>query len=148
MVKFNAEKIEKMIYVIRGRKVMLDSDLAELYGVETKVLNQAVKRNAERFPSDFMFCLSLQEVTNLRSQNVTSSGTYGGRRYLPYAFTEHGVAMLSAVLKSKQAIAVNLSIIRTFIKMRELLASEESLSERVANLEKGTDKLFRVVFVF
>ncbi len=138
------KRIEKMIYVIRGQKVILDSDLADLYGVLTKNLNKAVKRNIGKFPSDFMFQLSEEEFESLRFQIGTSKK--GGRRYLPYAFTEPGIAMLASVLTSEEAINVNISIVRTFIKMRQLLASEESLADRVGKLEKGTDKLFRVVF--
>ncbi len=135
-----------MIYVIRGQKVMLDSDLAELYEVETKVLNQAVKRNQARFPPDFMFQISNQELRNLRSQIVTSKNGSGGRRYLPRVFTEQGVAMLSSVLKSERAVMVNISIIRIFVKIREYLNSDEILTERLHKLEKGTDKIFRIVF--
>jgi hypothetical protein len=138
--------IEKMIYIVCGQKVMLDSDLAELYEVDTKVLNQAVKRNAKRFPEDFMFQLSNQEFTNLRSQFVTSSEGYGGRRYLPRVFTEQGVAMLSSVLKSERAVMVNISIMRIFVKIRSILNSDETLSERLHKLEKGSDKMFRIVF--
>lgn len=146
MSEITTKQIEKMIYVIRGQKVMLDSDLALLYGVETKYLNRQVNRNIQRFPSDFSFKLSETEWESLRCQIVTSKKVKGGRRYSPHVFTEHGVAMLSSILKSSQAILVNISIIRTFIEMRHLLASEESLTDRVGKLEKGTDKLFRVVF--
>ena len=138
-----AEIIERRILVIRGRKVMLDSDLAELYGVSTKRLNEAVKRNIKRFPDDFMFRLNNKDVgslasqfaiSNLRSQIATSS--YGGRRYLPYAFTEQGVAMLSSVLNSERAIAVNILIMRVFVKLRELMASHQELAHRVDELER------------
>lgn len=139
-------KIENMIYVIRGQKVMLDSDLAELYAVLTKNLNKAVQRNIERFPRDFMFQLTSEEAESLRFQFGTSKPGRGGRRYLPYVFTEGGVAMLSSVLTSDEAARVNISIIRTFIKLRSFLAMENSLSERVTKLEKGTNKLFKVVF--
>ncbi|RLA64182.1 MAG: ORF6N domain-containing protein [Epsilonproteobacteria bacterium] len=145
MKKISPKLIEKMIFVVRSQKVMLDSDLAELYEVDTKVLNQAVKRNIKRFPSDFMFQLSKQEFTNLKSQFVTSS-LHGGRRKLPLAFTESGVAMLSGILNSDRAISVNIAIMRTFTKIREFLANDESLSSRMQKLEKGTDKLFRIVF--
>jgi len=138
------ELIEKKIYLIRGQKVMLDADLAELYDVQTKVFLQAVKRNIDRFPDDFMFQLTKEEFTNLRSQFVTSS--WGGRRYLPYAFTEQGVAMLSSVLNSKRAIHVNIQIMRTFTKIREMLASNADLSRRLDELEKKYDAQFRVVF--
>ncbi len=146
MNKITPKVIERMIYVIRGQKVMLDSDLAELYEVETKVLNQAVKRNQARFPPDFMFQISNQELRNLRSQIVTSKNGSGGRRYLPRVFTEQGVAMLSSVLKSERAVMVNISIIRIFVKIREYLNSDEILTERLHKLEKGTDKIFRIVF--
>lgn len=146
MEKIVESKIEQMIFIIRGHKVMLDSDLAELYGVKTKVLNQAARRNKERFPTDFMFQLNAQEYVNLRSQFVTSSFEHGGRRAFPVVFTENGVAMLSSVLKSKRAISVNISIMRTFTKLRKFLASDGSLSDRVDKLEKGTDKLFKIVF--
>lgn len=142
------QKIENMIYIIRGMKVMLDSDLAELYEVETKVLNQAVKRNIERFPQDFMFKLSYQEVINLKSQIVTSS-SHGGRRKLPMVFTENGVAMLSGILKSERAISVNIAIMRTFTSMRKVLQSDESLSEKISQLEndsKEMKKIFQIVF--
>jgi hypothetical protein len=140
-------KIEKIIYIIRDQKVMLDNDLADLYGVLTKNFNKAVKRNVDRFPSDFMFQLTKEEFEVLRFQIGTSNAKgSGGRRYLPYVFTEAGIAMLSSILSSPQSIQVNISIMRTFIKMRHLLASEESLTDRVGKIEEGTDKLFRVVF--
>jgi hypothetical protein len=120
------ELIERKIYTIRGAKVMLDSDLADLYQVPTKVLNQAVRRNLDRFPADFMFQLTEEEVENLRSQIVTSSTGHGGRRYQPYAFTEHGVAMLSSVLASKRAISLNILIIRAFVRLREYLATQKT----------------------
>jgi hypothetical protein len=129
------EVVERRIYLIRGQKVMLDSDLAELYQVETKVLNQAVKRNPSRFPLDFMFQLSREELDNLRSQIVTSNEGHGGRRYLPYAFTEHGVAMLSSVLNSERAVQMNIVIIRAFLKLREVLASHKDLADRMEELE-------------
>ena len=145
MSKITTKVIEEMIYIIRGKKVMLDNDLAELYEVDTKVLNQAVKRNIKRFPEDFMFSLSYQELRDLKSQIVTSS-SHGSRRKLPLAFTESGVAMLSGILNSDRAISVNISIMRTFTKLREFLANDESLSTRMHKLEKGTDRLFRIVF--
>lgn len=123
--------IENKIFVIRDQRVMLDSDLASLYGVETKVLNQAVKRNRGRFPKDFVFQLTKEEDLNLRSQIVTSSLEHGGRRKLPYVFTEHGVAMLSAVLKSKQAVEMSLYIVRAFIKMRELLSTQKDVVYKI-----------------
>jgi len=141
-----ASAVERRIYVVRGHKVMLDSDLADLYEVETKVLLQAVRRNVERFPNDFMFQLDVNETTNLRSQFVTSSLRHGGRRYLPYAFTEQGIAMLSSVLRSKRAIQVNIAIMRTFVKLRELLKTHKDLAEKIEALENKYDKNFRVVF--
>ena len=139
-----SERIESKIYIIRGQKVMLDSDLAELYDVKTKVLLQAVKRNADRFPNDFMFQLSEQEYKILRSQFVTSN--WGGRRYLPFAFTEQGVAMLSSILKSKRAIHVNIQIMRTFTKLRQVLVTHEGLKRKIEALERKYDQQFRVVF--
>ena len=141
-----SEKIEKAIYLIRGEKVMLDRDLASLYEVETKVLNRAVKRNRQRFPSDFMFQLTAEEAENLRCQIGTSSWSHGGRRYLPYVFTEQGVAMLSSVLNSERAILVNIEIMRAFVKLRQMLASNTELSRRLDELESKYDKQFRVVF--
>ncbi len=123
------------IRMIRGHKVMLDSDLAELYEVETRVLNQQVKRNIKRFPEDFMFQLSKEEFDNLKSQNVTSS--WGGRRKAPYAFTEHGVLMLSSVLKSDKAIAVNIRIVRVFTRMRELLLHHKDLVLKMEQIERS-----------
>lgn len=140
------EQIESKIYFIRGRKVMLDRDLAELYGVKTHVLNQAVKRNIERFPEDFMFELSLTEEKNLISQFVISSWKHGGYRKLPHAFTEQGVAMLSCVLKSERAVKVSIQIMRVFTKLRELLADNDFLRHKVEALEKQYDENFKVVF--
>lgn len=125
---------------------MLDSDLAQLYEVETRILNQSVKRQIKRFPKDFMFQLSEQEWEILKSQIVISSSDHGGRRKLPFVFTENGVAMLSGVLNSDKAISVNIAIMRTFTKLRALLANDESLSDRLSKLEQGTDTLFRIVF--
>ena len=142
-----SERIEKTIYVIRGEKVMLDRDLAELYEVETKALNQAVRRNLDRFPADFMFQLSEKEVAELnRSQFVTGSEKHRDPRFRPYAFTEQGVAMLSSVLRSKRAIIVNIEIMRAFVKLRQMLASNAELSRRLDELESHYDKQFRVVF--
>jgi len=138
------EVIERKIYLIRGHKVMLDEDLAELYNVATRVLVQAVKRNIDRFPDDFMFQLNDQEVRVLRSQIVTSR--WGGRRYAPFVFTEQGVAMLSSVLRSDRAVEVNIQIMRTFVKLREMIASHKDLAERLDELEKKYDAQFRVVF--
>jgi hypothetical protein len=141
------ELIERRIYFIRGFKVMLDSDLAELYNVSTKVLNQAVKRNINRFPLDFMFQLTEIEYLNLRSQIVTSSLAYGGRRYLPLVFTEHGVGMLSSVLKSPRAVQMNILIIRTFIKMRDLIASHKDLAGKIEKLENSQKKHNSVIAI-
>ncbi len=138
------EHVENRIYFVRKNRVMLDADLAELYGVTTKVLIQAVKRNPKRFPQDFMYNLTDKEVTILRSQIVTSS--WGGRRYRPYAFTEQGVAMLSSVLSSDRAIRVNIQIIRTFVKMRELAMAHKDLWLKIDEMEKKYDKQFHVVF--
>ena len=125
-----AERIESFIYLIRSEKVMLDHDLASLYGVPTKALIQSVKRNLDRFPGDFMFQLTKEEFAILRSQIVTSS--WGGRRTPPYAFTEQGVAMLSAVLKSARAVDVNIEIMRTFVRLRQLLLSQEDLARKLS----------------
>ena len=138
------EVIEKRIYSIRSHKVLLDIDLAGLYEVETKVLIQAVKRNINRFPDDFMFQLSREEFENLRSQIVTSNR--GGRRYLPYAFTEQGVAMLSSVLRSYRAIVVNIEIMRTFVKLREMVSTQKKLAAKLEELEQKYDEQFKVVF--
>jgi hypothetical protein len=130
------ERIAASIYLIRGQKVMIDSALANLYEVETKALNQAVRRNSERFPEDFMFQLSKEEFENWRSQVVTSNpAAKMGLRYPPYAFTEHGIAMLSSVLRSPRAVAVNIAIVRTFIKLRQLLATHEEIGHRLDHLE-------------
>ncbi len=146
MKDYNTDQIESLIYVIRGQKVMLDSDLAALYGVETKALNRQVARNEARFPEDSMFRLTFEEHESLRCQNGTSNEGRGGRRYLPLVFTEGGVAMLSSVLTSEKAALVNISIIRTFVKLRSFLSMESSLSEKLNRLEQGTNKLFKVVF--
>lgn len=146
MSEINLTKIEKMIYLIRGQKVMLDSDLATLYGVETKVLNQAVKRNEKRFPKDFMFQLSYEEYEILKSQFVTSRLEWGGKRKQPLVFTENGVAMLSGILNSDRAIEVNISIMRIFTKLRSFLMMENALGEKINKLEHGANQLFKVVF--
>jgi hypothetical protein len=155
-----ALRIAQSIYWLRGQKVMLDFDLAALYGVATKVLNQAVKRNRERFPADFMFQLTAKETSNLRSQFVTSrpqvignqpiprnrsqfvtgSQKHGGERYLPYAFSEQGVAMLSSVLNSERAVKVNIAIMRAFVKLRETLETNRELARKFAELEKRVGK--------
>ena len=134
--------------LIRGQKVMLDRDLADLYGVETRILVQAVKRNAERFPSDFMFKLKQEEFDSLRSQFVISKGR-GGRRYLPYAFTEQGIAMLSSVLRSKRTVQVNIAIMRVFVRLREMLATHKELARKLAELEQhleGHDQQIQTIF--
>jgi hypothetical protein len=141
-----AERIERSILSIRGHRVMIDSDLAKLYGVETRALVQAVQRNRERFPDDFMFQLTREEFDHLRSQSVISSLGWGGRRYPPYAFTEQGVAMLSSVLRSERAVQVNIEIMRAFVRLREMLASHAELARKLDALEKKYDAQFRVVF--
>ncbi len=139
------ERIERSILLIRGQKVMLSTDLAELYQVEPRVLVQAVKRNIARFPKDFMFQLTEEEFSNLKSQTVISS--WGGlRRARPYAFTEQGVAMLSSVLRSKRAIQVNIEIMRAFVRLRRILASHADLAQKLDSLEKKYDTQFKVVF--
>ena len=140
------ERIEKSILLICNQKVMLDEDLARLYGVETKALVRAVKRNSERFPDDFMFQLTNQEVRNLRRHFGTSSFVHGGRRSPPYAFTEHGILMLSSVLRSPRAVQVNIQIMRTFTRLRELLSSHTELAKKLADLETKYDAQFKVVF--
>jgi hypothetical protein len=149
MEKITPKEIEEMIYIIRGQKVMLDSDLAELYEVETRIINRNVKRNLQRFPDDFMFQLTREEYDSLISQIGISNSGRGGRRKMPSVFSENGVAMLSSVLNSEKAIQVNISIMRTFTKMRTILLSDESLSNKIAKLEsdsKEMKKIFRIVF--
>ena len=141
------EVIERRIYLVRGQRVMLDRDLAELYGVTTGVLNQAVKRNLDRFPQDFMFQLEKEEFEDWVSQIVISNpGLRMGARRRPLAFTEQGVAMLSSVLRSKRAIQVNIAIMRAFVTFREMLATHKDLADKLADLEQKYDKKFRVVF--
>jgi hypothetical protein len=143
------EQIEGLIHIVRGEKVLLDSDLAVLYGVETKVLNRSVKRNPSRFPQDFMFRLTVEEAANLRCQIGTSSSRYGGRRYLPYVFTEQGVAMLSSVLRSERAVQVNVAIMRAFVALRQMLASNEALARKLGELERrleGHDQAIKSLF--
>jgi hypothetical protein len=154
------ERIERAILVLRGHRVLLDADLAVLYGVETKALNRAVKRNVERFPSDFMFQLTDDEVGLLRRHFGTSnadgeeslrsqfgtSNSRGGRRYLPYAFTEQGVAMLSSVLRSGRAVQVNIEIMRAFVRLRQMLQTNADLARKLAVLEKKYDAQFKAVF--
>jgi len=163
-----AERIERRILLLRGQKVMLDFELAELYGVPTKVLNQAVKRNIDRFPEDFMFQLSAQEMGQVsRSQIVTLDGQTASKsqenagnprsqivtlesghnlKYAPYAFTEQGVAMLSSVLRSKQAVQVNITIMRTFVQLRQLMSTHADLAQKLQSMESKYDKQFKVVF--
>lgn len=140
------EVIERRILLIRRHKVMLDSHLAELYQVPTKRLNEAVKRNMARFPEDFMFQLTTEETDSLRSQLATSNERRGGRRYLPFVFTEQGVAMLSTALNSERAIAVNIAIMRTFVRLRQILATHKELAGRLAAMEKKYDQHSKVVF--
>ena len=160
------ERIINRIFFIRGRKVMIDGDLAKLYGVGTKVLNQAVRRNLKRFPDDFMFELTKQEAEiwksqivifddSLRSQNVTLkknlksqivTSSWGGRRTLPFVFTEQGVAMLSSILKSERAIQVNIQIMRTFTHLREILSTHKDLRDKIEKMERKNDHKFKIVF--
>lgn len=141
------ERIARAILILRGQRVILDSDLATLYGVKTKALNQAVTRNIERFPSDFMFQLTEEEGALLRSQIVTiKPGRGEHRKYLPYAFTEQGVAMLSSVLRSPRAVRVNIEIMRAFVRLRELIATNRDLARRLDELEKRYDAQFKGVF--
>jgi len=134
-IALSPEKIERAIIVLRGQRVMIDSDLASLYGVTTSALNQAVTRNLERFPTDFAFQLNQQEFNDLKSQFVTSS--WGGRRKCPWAFTEHGLAMLSSVLRSPMAALVNIEIMRVFVRLRRLMATPGELAERIAQLSEA-----------
>lgn len=143
------EVLINKIYVIRGQKVMLDNDLSELYGVETRRLNEKVKRNMSRFPEDFMFQLSEDELKNLMSQNATSS--WGGRRKLPYVFTEHGVLMLSSVLNSERAINVNIQIMRIYVRIREMVMLNKDILQRLENVERklnGQDSKITTVFEY
>lgn len=133
-VTLSADQLERQIYIVRGQRVMLDADLARLYGTTTGALNQAVKRNRERFPDDFAYQLSHQEVASLISQIVTSSSGPGGRRKLPWVFTEHGVAMLSSVLHSRTAVRVNVEIMRAFVRLRRLLATPGEFAAQLAQL--------------
>jgi len=139
------QTIENKIIEIRNQKIMIDADIASLYGVETKVFNQAVKRNSERFPEDFMFQLTEEEYEILKSQNVTSS--WGGRRTLPYAFTEQGIYMVATVLKSSQAIKTNIAIMRTFTSIRQHASNYISLFQKIENLENNHDRKFDLVAV-
>jgi hypothetical protein len=138
--------VERHILLVRGERVMLDADLAVLYEVETRALVQAVKRNRDRFPADFMFQLTDAEAAILRSQSVTSSAGHGGRRFTPYAFTEQGVAMLSSVLRSGRAVRVNVEIMRAFVRLRTMLAGNADLARKLDALERKYDAQFKVVF--
>jgi hypothetical protein len=152
------ERIERSILLIRGHKVMLDADLARLYGVETKALNRAVKRNLSRFPEDFMFQVTVEEfenlkchigTSNLKSQFAISGSGWGGRRHPPYAFTEQGVAMLSSVLRSKRAVRVNIEIMRAFVRLRQILSSHKDLARKLEELERrmgAHDQQIQAVF--
>ncbi len=142
--RFALPAVERQILLVRGQRVLLGQQLAVLYGVETRVLMQAVQRNRERFPDDFMFELDRREIENLKSQIVTSS--WGGLRKPPYAFTEQGVAMLSSVLHSERAVAVNIEIMRAFVKLRALIADHQDLRRKLASLERKYDAQFKVVF--
>lgn len=139
------ERVEQAILVIRGEKVILDSDLAALYGVETRSLLQAVKRNHQRFPSDFMFQLTRKEFDSLRSQFVISKGR-GGRRFLPYAFTEHGAIMAANVLNSERAVQASVAVVRAFVRLRQMVVSNAELARKLEELERKYDRQFKVVF--
>jgi len=144
-----AGRIESRILLIRGQKVMLDSDLAELYGVTTKRLNEQLKRNRARFPADFVFQLTAEEAASLRSQIATSKPGRGGRRYRPYAFTEHGAIMAASVLNSRRAIEVSVYVVRAFVKLREMLGAHKELARKLAELEKrmeGHDEEIMALF--
>ena len=140
------EVLMQKIYLVNGIKVMLDSDLAELYQVETKRLNEQVKRNSGRFPEDFMFQINDEEFENLRSHFATSSEKHGGRRYLPYAFTEQGIAMLSGVLRSEKAVQVNIAIMRAFVQMREAMLSNKDMARKIDEMESKYDGQFQIIF--
>jgi len=142
----STQQIDRQILLIRSHKVLLDVHLAALYGVTTKRLNEQVRRNRSGFPDDFMLQLTSEEVESLRSQNATSKRGRGGRRYAPYVFTEQGVAMLSTVLNSERAIQVNIEIMRAFVRLRQLLASNDQLARKLETLEKKYDAQFKVVF--
>ena len=146
LTQFPTERIERSIFLIRGHKVLLDVHLAALYGVTTKRLNEQVRRNRSRFPEDFMFQLTPEEAASLRSQFATSNKGRGGRRYAPYAFTEQGVAMLSTVLNSERAIQVNIEIMRAFVRLRRMLASNAQMARKLVDLENKYDAQFKVVF--
>jgi hypothetical protein len=140
------EKIARLIVLVQGQRVILDRDLASLYGVSTKRLNEQVKRNRDRFPSDFLFILTKQEVMSLRSRFATSSFEWGGTRYPPMAFTEHGVIMAANILRSERAVHVSIQVVRAFVRLREIFAAHKDLALKLEALEKKYDKRFRVVF--
>jgi hypothetical protein len=140
------DDIERRIFSLRGHKVMIDSDLAEVYGVGTRALNQAVRRNRHRFPHDFMFRLTLKEADSLRSQSVISKTGRGGRRYLPNVFTEHGAVMLASVLNSSAAVAASIQVVRAFVRLRTILAAQEDLARKLDALEQKCDRRFKAVF--
>jgi hypothetical protein len=140
------ERIERTILLIRGEKVILDADLASLYGVTTKRFNEQIRRNEGRFPSDFMFQLTAEEFAILRSQFATSSSRWGGRRYPPYAFTEHGAIMAANVLSSERAVTVSVMVVRAFVRLRQLLSSHVELARKLEELEKRYDSQFKKVF--
>ncbi len=147
LIRVPVERIEKMIFLIRGEKVMLDRDLALLYDVSTKVFNQAVKRHKKRFPPDFMFQLTIEEAQALRSRSQSVTLKRGQNiKYLPYAFTEHGILMLSSILNSERAVSVNIEIMRTFVRLRQMLASNKDLAKKLEELERKCDHQFKVVF--
>lgn len=145
MGKLKIETIQDLIYFYRGHKVMLDSDLANIYGVETRALNQAVSRNKDRFPKDFAFNLNKKEWEDLKSQIVISSSSHGGRRKLPFVFTEQGVAMLSSVLNSKEAIKANVQIMRTFVSLRNVAISYKELEKRISKVESKSDDNYKLL---
>ncbi len=145
-MKSIVKDIERKIHLIRGQKVMLDSDLAELYGVTTKRLNEQVRRNSDRFPEDFMFQLSPEGFEDLRSHFATPSPQHGGRRYPPYTFTEHGALMAASVLNTPRAVEVSLYVVRTFVRLRDMILSHKELSRKLDELERKYDGQFRVVF--
>ena len=146
IVRVPVERIEKAIFLIRGEKVMLDRDLAALYEIPTKALKQAVRRNIDRFPDDFMFVIDSTEFESWRSQFVTSEADRKGLRHPPMAFTEQGVAMLSSVLNSARAVQVNIAIVRTFVRLRQMLTSHADLRGKLAEMERKYDHRFKVVF--
>jgi phage regulator Rha-like protein len=146
-LELSHQELAKRIYFIRGHRVMLDSDLAELYQVEAKALNKAVRRNLDRFPDDFMFQLTDEEFQSLRSQTGTlKTGRGQHRKYLPLVFTEQGVTMLASVLRSERAVQVSISVVRAFVKLRELLASHKGLADKLAEMEQKYDSQFKIVF--